>query len=184
MWRRAVGGNFSVHLPNSQSCRWKPPTKTHYDSSQNTTIFTVTAQPISNPARQKYFNFRNATSCVMNDGYRETITLEDRFAPVHLRRGKFLTCGTGSTWARACFVFVNCNKAGNVNKNPTRCNSMQIFIYCKVTLHVSGVTAPIIRSTKNGTGHNTGTATSLQRGLIRPRWRGCAVTVLWHPKHV
>ena len=27
--------------------------------------------------------------------------------------------------------------------------SMQIFIYCKVTLHVSGVTAPIIRNTKN-----------------------------------
>jgi len=26
---------------------------------------------------------------------------------------------------------------------------MQIFIYCKVTVHVSGVTAPIIRSTKN-----------------------------------
>ena len=37
----------------------------------------------------------------------------------------------------------------NVNKIPTRCNSMQIFIYCKVTLYVSGVTAPIIRSTKN-----------------------------------
>jgi len=37
----------------------------------------------------------------------------------------------------------------NVNKNPTRCNSMQIFIHCKVTLHVSGVTAPIIRITKN-----------------------------------
>ena len=37
----------------------------------------------------------------------------------------------------------------SVNKNPIRCNSMQIFIYCKVTLHVSGVTAPIIRSTKN-----------------------------------
>ena len=36
-----------------------------------------------------------------------------------------------------------------VNTNPTRCNSMQIFIYCKVTLHVSGVTASIIRSTKN-----------------------------------
>ena len=36
-----------------------------------------------------------------------------------------------------------------LNKNPTRCNSMQIFIYCKATLHVSGVTAPIIRSTKN-----------------------------------
>ena len=37
----------------------------------------------------------------------------------------------------------------NVNKNPTICDSMQIFIYCKVTLHVSGVTPPIIRSTKN-----------------------------------
>jgi len=36
-----------------------------------------------------------------------------------------------------------------VNKNPTRCNNMQIFIYCRVTLHVSGVTASIIRSTKN-----------------------------------
>jgi len=40
----------------------------------------------------------------------------------------------------------------NVNKNPTSCNSIQIFIYCKVTLHVSGVTAPIIRSTKTCTG--------------------------------
>jgi len=48
---------------------------------------------------------------------------------------------------------------------------MQIFIYYKVTLHVSGVTAPVISSTKtvnaaSGTGHNTGTATSLQGGLI------------------
>jgi len=33
----------------------------------------------------------------------------------------------------------------------------------------------------SGTGHNTGTATSLQRGLIgiRPRWREVAVPVLW-----
>ena len=42
----------------------------------------------------------------------------------------------------------NSKSSSRVNKNP-RCNSMQIFIYCKVTLHVSGVTAPIIRSTKN-----------------------------------
>jgi len=34
-------------------------------------------------------------------------------------------------------------------KIEPRCNSMQLFIYCKVTLHVLGVTAPIIRSTKN-----------------------------------
>jgi len=37
----------------------------------------------------------------------------------------------------------------NVNRNPTRCNNTQIFIYCKITLHISGVTAPIISSTKN-----------------------------------
>jgi len=56
-------------------------------------------------------------------------------------------------------------------KVPTRCNSMQTFIYCRVTLHVSGVTAPIIRSTKtvsatSGISHGTGTATSFHRGLI------------------
>jgi len=34
-------------------------------------------------------------------------------------------------------------------KKSNRCNTMQIFIYCKAALHVSGVTAPIIRSTKN-----------------------------------
>ena len=30
----------------------------------------------------------------------------------------------------------------------------------------------------SGTGHNTGAATSLQRGLIRPRWREVAVPIL------
>ena len=36
-------------------------------------------------------------------------------------------------------------------QKSNRCNSMQIFTYCKATLHVSGVTAPIIRSIKNCT---------------------------------
>jgi len=31
----------------------------------------------------------------------------------------------------------------------------------------------------SGTGHNTGTATSLQQGLIKPHWREVAVPVLW-----
>ena len=31
----------------------------------------------------------------------------------------------------------------------------------------------------SGTGHNTGAATSLQRGLISPRWREVAAPVLW-----
>jgi len=30
----------------------------------------------------------------------------------------------------------------------------------------------------SGTGHNTGTATSLQHGLIGPRWWEVAVTIL------
>jgi len=54
----------------------------------------------------------------------------------------------------------------------------------KPTLHVSGVTASIIRSTKTVTAasvtvHKTGRAISLQRGLIRPRWREVAVLILW-----
>ena len=36
-------------------------------------------------------------------------------------------------------------------QKSNRCNSMQIFIHCKTTLHVSGVTAPIIRIIKNCT---------------------------------
>ena len=45
------------------------------------------------------------------------------------------------------------------------------LFHCKVILHVSGVTSPIIRSTEtvtatSGTGHDIGTATSLQRGQI------------------
>ena len=59
----------------------------------------------------------------------------------------------------------------NVNKNPTRCNSMQIFIYSKATIHVwvsqhpsSGVLKTVTAA--SGTGHNIGTAASLQRGLI------------------
>jgi hypothetical protein len=64
------------------------------------------------------------------------------------------------------------------------CNSTQTFIHCKVTLHVSGITAPIIRSTKNvtatsGIGHNLGAAVSFQSGLIRPRWKEAAAPRLW-----
>ena len=65
---------------------------------------------------------------------------------------------------------------------------MQIFIHCKTPLHVSGVTALIIRSIKtvpadSGIGHTICTATPLLHGLIwtlqiRPRWRGVAVKVV------
>jgi len=69
----------------------------------------------------------------------------------------------------------------HVNKNSTRCNGMQKFIYSKATLHVSGFTAPNIRSTKtvttaSGAGHNTCTATPLQRGLIGITLEGSSCT--------
>ena len=57
---------------------------------------------------------------------------------------------------------------------------MQIFIYCmfQVSQHpTSGVLKTVTAA--SGTGHNTGTATSLQRGLIgTPRWREVAVPIL------
>ena len=42
-------------------------------------------------------------------------------------------------------IVIQCEQKSN------RCNSMQTFIHWKTTLHVSGVTAPIIRSIKNCT---------------------------------
>jgi len=65
---------------------------------------------------------------------------------------------------------------------------MQIFIYCKATLHVSGVTAAIIRSIKNCNRSLRYRSDYLYRYSpptwsdrdcvpIRPRWRGVAVPV-------
>ena len=61
---------------------------------------------------------------------------------------------------------------GNVNKGPTRCNSMQTFIHCHVTLHVSGVTHPSSGVLKtvcatSGVCRGNGTVTSFHLGLIR-----------------
>ena len=59
---------------------------------------------------------------------------------------------------------------------------MQIFNTAKslymfrVSQHPSSGVLKTVTVT-SGTGHNTGTATSLQRGLIRLRWREAAVPV-------
>ena len=65
----------------------------------------------------------------------------------------YVCCRMIRTYIYLSYTYKMCNNIQecgfcNVNKNPNICNSMQIFIYCKVTLHVSGVTAHII-STKN-----------------------------------
>jgi len=55
--------------------------------------------------------------------------------------------------------------------------SLKMF---RVSQHPSSGVLKTVTAT-SGTGHNTGTATSLQRGLgvpIRPRWREVAVPVL------
>ena len=62
------------------------------------------------------------------------------------------------------FLDTDVCKEIHVNKSPTRCNSMQSDLFhCKVTLHVSGVTAPIIRSTKNCN-------RSLRHSYFPPKW--------------
>ena len=55
---------------------------------------------------------------------------------------------------------------------------MQIFIPCKTTLHVSGVTAPIIRSIENSTRSLRYRSYYLYR-YSPPTWRGVAIQVVW-----
>ena len=61
---------------------------------------------------------------------------------------------------------------------------MQVFIYLKFTLHVSGVHRTHHQENKktataaSGTGHSNGAAIFLQRGLIRPRWRKDVAPIL------
>ena len=88
-----------------------------------------------------------------------------------------------NTWFRASWF--------NVNKGPTRCNSMQTFIHCHVTLHVSGVTHPSSRviktvSATSGVCHGNGTVTSFHLGLIRirPRRKEVTVPLPWHTPEV
>jgi len=47
---------------------------------------------------------------------------------------------------------------------------MQIFIYCKFTVHVSGVTAPIIRSTKNCNRSNSDFAVNKYLHTVASGW--------------
>jgi len=52
-----------------------------------------------------------------------------------------------------------------------------LHIFWVSSLPSSGVLKTVTAA--SGTGHNTGAATSLQCGLIGPRWREVAVPILW-----
>ena len=53
----------------------------------------------------------------------------------------------------------------------------RLFYMFRVSQHPSSGVLKTVTAA-SGTGHNIGTATSLQRGLIRPRWREVAAPVL------
>ena len=61
---------------------------------------------------------------------------------------------------------------------------MQVFIYCKITLHISGVYRTHHQeihktvTAASGTGHSVRETTFRQRGLIRPRWRKAVALTL------
>ena len=53
----------------------------------------------------------------------------------------------------------------------------ELFYMFRVSQHPSSGVLKTVTAA-SGTGHTTGTATFLQRGLIRPRWREVAVPLL------
>ena len=96
-----------------------------------------------------------------------------------------------STYVSAVYISQELLCNSMLIKGPARCNCMQTFIYCRVTLHVSGVTAPTIRSTKNCICYLWYKSWYWYRyflppwpdralsGPIRPRWKEVAVPVPW-----
>ena len=87
---------------------------------------------------------------------------------------------------QVCYVrpnFVSSNKRVTVNKNPrysTVCRYLftaKLLYMFRVSQHPSSGVLKTVTAA-SGTDHNTGAATSHQRGLIRPRWREVAAPVL------
>jgi len=82
----------------------------------------------------------------------------------------------------AAFRFINTIRF-SVNKNPTDATVCRYLFTAKllyrfrVSQHPSSGVLKTVTAA-SGTGHNTGAATSLQRGPIGPRWREVAAPVL------
>ena len=67
-----------------------------------------------------------------------------------------------------------------IQQDPTVCRYLftaKLLYMFRVSQHPSSGVLNTVTAV-SGTGHNTGTATSLQRGLIGPRWREVAAPVL------
>ena len=82
-----------------------------------------------------------------------------------------------NSWFLASWINVN----KKVQLDATVCRHLftakSLYMFW-VSQHPSSGALKTVTAT-SGIGHNTGTATSFQRGLIRPRWKEADVPVLW-----
>ena len=84
-----------------------------------------------------------------------------------------------NVYRSSCKVPVIVNK--RVQLDATVCRHLftaQSLYMFRVSQHPSSGVLKTV-SVSSGIGHDTGTATSFQRGLIRPRWKEVAVSVSW-----
>jgi len=81
------------------------------------------------------------------------------------------------SWFRASWFNVN----KKVQLDATVCRNLftakSLYMFRASQRPLSWVLKTVTAT--SGIGHNTGTATFFQRGLIRPRWKEVAVPVLW-----
>jgi len=100
--------------------------------------------------------------------YKVTDNVESERPPTHAR-GKFEA--HGSVHRNSMLI--------KIQPEATKCEYLftaKSFYIFRVSQHPSSVLKTVTAA--SGTGHNTGAATSLQRDLIRPRWREVAAPVL------
>ena len=82
-----------------------------------------------------------------------------------------------NSWFRASWF--NVNKKVQLDATVCRHLFTEKSLYTfRASQHPSSGALKTVTAT-SGIGHNTGTATSFQRGLIIPRWKEVAVPVLW-----
>ena len=76
-----------------------------------------------------------------------------------------------------CYTYINCLMSIKIQPDATICRYLftakSLYMF-RVSQHPS---SGVLKTVTAASG--AGTATSLQRGLIRPRWREVAVPILW-----